>query len=318
MTPPRRFARLASTLLAAALALAGPAAARAQSAAPDLSLWQGERALADIATQLSFGRRAVGTPGHRRTADYIEAELHKDGAELVEQRWTSDASGQPHELVNIIGRLYPAKPRRIILATHYDSIIRAYRDPEHPDAPMPGADNSASGVALLLETARVLKSVKTPPPFGIDFVFFDGEEGPHSLGEGDPDFRPLGSPYFVRHLRDLYPAAGPVKAAVFDMVCYRHEELRPELSSLHYDLAEVTKFWNIGRALGPAFFRMEPMDTPIYDDQTALNDAGIPSFLVIGWNYEPWYNTTQDTLDKCSAAAMNAVGRSLISYIYEP
>ena len=304
------------------LVFATPLAALATSVAAqsnaDLALWQGQRALVDIERQLSFGVRAPDKPGHQRTMDYIEAELRRLDVEPREQRWNSSVAGQPHALVNIIARLFPENPQRLILGTHYDSIVRAYRDKERPNAPMPGANNSASGVALLLETARALKSVHTPPPWGVDLVFFDGEEGPISLGEGDPHWQPLGSPYFVRHLDDIYPGAKPAKAAIFDMVCWREEKLRPEQASLVNAPDEVAKFWKIGRTFAPTFFSAQPVDSPIYDDQIALADAHIPSFLVIGFEYEPWFNTTQDTVDKCSSDAMSAVGRTVFRYIYVP
>ncbi len=306
----RRFFLLAALLIATA--------ARAQTTAPDVSLWQGQRALADIAKQLSFGVRALDTPGHQKTIDYIEAELRRLGLEPSEQRWTSSIGGETHTLVNVIARLAPAAPRRLILGTHYDSIVRAYRDKDHPDAPMPGANNSASGVALLLETARAVTAAKTAPPYGIDFVFFDGEEGPVSLGAGDPHWQALGSPYFVRRLTDFYPATLPEKAAIFDMVCGRDEKLQPERASVTYAGDEVRKFWTIGRTFAPGFFSVEITPSPIFDDQIALNEARIPSFLVIGFDYEPWFNTTKDTLDKCSEQAMDAVGRSVIRYIYAP
>src|SRR6202041_2710035 len=147
-----------------------------------------------------------------------------------EQSWSSDIAGQHHAMTNIIAPIDPDAPRRMILGTHYDSIIRAYADKEHPEAPMPGANNSASGVALLLETARALSTLP-PPPVGVDFVFFDGEEGPKSLGEGDREWRPLGSPYFAQHLEDFYPNAKPEQAVLFDMVCYKNLELNEEQTS---------------------------------------------------------------------------------------
>jgi glutaminyl-peptide cyclotransferase len=292
--------------------------ATSQSAPPDVALWQGNRALADIAAQLSFGVRALGTPAHQKTIEFIESAMRASGAEPEEQHFTSQAGGQTHALVNIIAHFYPANPKRILLGTHYDSIVRAYRDKDHPDAPMPGANNSASGVALLLETARMLKAAKSPPPYGIDLVFFDGEEGPLSLGAGDPHWQPLGSPFFAAHLVDFYGAAPPEKAAIFDMVCWREEKLRPEQASLIYAGDEVDKFWSIGSHFAPGFFGNEPTTSPIFDDQIALDEAHVPAFLVIGFEYEPWFNTTGDTLDKCSEAAMNAVGRTLIRYIYAP
>jgi hypothetical protein len=300
-------------LIAAILLLALPA--RAQTNA-DIALWQGKRALEDIARLLSFGPRAPGTEGHQKTIDYITAEMKKLGINSTAQRWHSTVAGQSHDLTNVIARFAPDNPRRIILGTHYDSIIRAYRDPDHPEAPMPGANNSASGVALLLETARALRAAKAPPPAGIDFVFFDGEEGPIALGAGDPHWQPLGSPYFAQHLGELYPAAKPEQALIFDMVCWREEKLRPEQASLLYASDQVNRFWTIGRTFAPAFFSATPTSEPIFDDQIALNQARIPSFLVIGFEYEPWFNTTQDTLDKCSEAAMNAVGRTVMRYIY--
>ncbi len=298
------------------LLLATPAFAQVPS--PDVSTWQGQRALADITQQLSFGVRAMDAPGHQKTLDYIESEMAKLGIKTTRQSWTTNVGGPTHAMTNLVARFNPDNPKRLILGTHYDSIVRAYKDSAHPEAPMPGANNSASGVALLLETARALKAAKTPPPWGIDFVFFDGEEGPVSLGAGDPHWQPLGSPYFVTHLRDFYPAAKPAKAAIFDMVCYAQEKLRPEEASLLDASDEVNKFWTIGRTFAPAFFAAQPTPQPIYDDHIALNEAKIPSFLVIGFEYEPWFNTTQDTADKCSEAAMNGVGRTTLRYIYGP
>ncbi len=300
-------------LIALALLLALPAQAQTNA---DVALWQGKRALEDIAQLLSFGPRAPDTEGHRKTIDYIKAEMKKLGLGTTEQSWHSAVAGQSHDLTNVVARFAPGNPRRIILGTHYDSIIRAYRDRDHPEAPMPGANNSASGVALLLETARALKAAKAPPPTGIDFVFFDGEEGPIALGAGDLHWQPLGSPYFAEHLGELYPAAKPEQAVIFDMVCWREEKLKPEQASLLYASDQVNRFWTIGRTFAPAFFSGTPTSGPIYDDQIALNQARIPSFLVIGFEYEPWFNTTQDTLDKCSEAAMNAVGRTVMRYIY--
>ena len=306
--------RVAAALLC--FALAAPAAA--QAPAPDIAQWRGEGALADIVTQVSFGRRAIGTPGHEQTIAFIEAQLRALGIEPRRQSAEVAAGDATHAITNIVASLYPSAPQRIILATHYDSIIRAYRDRQHPDAPMPGANNSASGVALLLETARALKAQRAPPPLGVDFVFFDGEEGALSLGAGDPNFAPIGSPYFAQHLDEIYPKAKPSGAIDFDMVCWREMKLRPELGSLQVAGDQVRKFWTTARLFAPAYFTMDPTPREIYDDHVALVRAHIPAFLVIGFEYEPWYNTTQDTPDKCSADALAGVGRTLMQYLYAP
>lgn len=279
--------------------------------------WSGERAMDDIAAQLRFTPRSLDTPGHQQTIDYIELQLAKTPFNTVtKQSWTYRGdNGAEHAMTNVIARLAPSNPRRIIVATHYDSIVRAYRDDKKPNAPMPGANNSASGVAVLLETARVLGTLP-PPPVGIDMIFFDGEEGPKALGAGDPNWVALGSPYFAAHLGDFYPARKPESGVVFDMVCYRNLQLNPELSSFIYARTETSKFWNIGATIAPSAFLPRPTNYPVSDDHTALSLAGIPSFLVIDFEYEPWFNTTQDTIDKCSAASLAGVGRTLLRYLY--
>jgi len=295
--------------------------------------WNGNRAMNDIANQLTFGRRGLDTIGHEKTVVYIESQLAKTKASSVNgQQWidtgeTGNGSswlgwdakkthGPNHAMVNIVARFFPDNPRRIIIGTHYDSIVRAYADKNHPEAPMPGANNSASGVALLLETARALSAMKEPPPVGVDIIFFDGEEGPLSLGAGDRNWRALGSPFFAQHLSDIYPDEKPESAVLFDMVCYKNLKLRPEPSSVEAAKDKVEKFWNIGASISPSIFKAEPYPYKIEDDHDALMSVGIPSFLVIGFEYDPWFNTTQDTIDKCSKTNIEAVGRTLLKYIY--
>lgn len=316
MIPRRRLLHRAALTLATALTLAlSPVAAGAN---PRIELWDGQRAMHSIADLLRFTPRSLDAVGHQQTIAYIKAALAKTHAVVSTQRWVDrDDAGKPHHMTNIIARFQPANPRRVIVATHYDSIVRAYRDAHRPDAPMPGANNSASGVAVLLETARVL-SLLPKPPVGIDMIFFDGEEGPKSLGAGDPQWKAIGSPYFAAHLRDFYPHQKPEQAVVFDMVGYKDLHLKPEPFSLASAGPEVKKFWNIGKTIAPQAFSTQVTRYPISDDQTALAQAGIPSFLVIDFDYEPFFNTTQDTLDKCSAASLQAVGRTLLQYLYTP
>src|SRR5215470_1439150 len=214
MTPQtisRRLQKLSFALALPLLLLSSPGPAQAEV---KTELWDGERAMAVVGDLLRFTPRSMETPGHQQTIDFIKSELAKAKIEAVtQQRWvfrTSD--GKPFAMTNVIARLQPSNPSRVIVATHYDSIIKAYRDAKNPDAPMPGANNSSSGVALLLETARVLSEMPEAPPVGIDMIFFDGEEGPISMGAGDPNFRPVGSAHFAEHLTDFYPKTKPEQA----------------------------------------------------------------------------------------------------------
>ncbi|MBR0799238.1 M28 family peptidase [Bradyrhizobium jicamae] len=281
--------------------------------------WDGKRALDVIVDLLRFTPRSMETAGHQKTIDYITAELKKTKFDTItSQRWVAREAGRTMAMTNIIARFNPANPRRVIVATHYDSIIKAYRDSKSPDAPMPGANNSASGVAVLLETARVLSEMTDAPPVGIDMIFFDGEEGPISMGAGDPNFHSIGSPYFTEHLAEFYPKARPEKMLDFDMVCDRDLHLKAEQSGLRSAPAEVKKFWDIGMKIAPGAFEKDAAPYSIEDDHTAFQLAGIPSFVVIDFEYEPFYNTTEDTPDKCSVQSLEAVGRTLLQYLYLP
>jgi len=306
------------TLAAIAVAL-GLQSASAETQQDGIESFDGGRAMGLISEQMRFTPRSLDTAGHQQTIDFIKAELAKtNAADVVLQRWPyKTADGKSFAMTNIIARIDAANPRRMILATHYDSIVRAYADKTNPNGPMPGANNSASGVAVLLEIARVL-SLSAKPAIGVDMIFFDGEEGPKSLGAGDPEWHALGSPYFTAHLKDYYPNAKPEKAVVFDMVCDRDLKLKPEPSSVASALPEVQKFWRAGAEVAPSAFDARMTAYPISDDHTALAAAGIPSFLVIDFDYDPFFNTTQDTADKCSAESLEAVGRTTLRYLYLP
>jgi Zn-dependent M28 family amino/carboxypeptidase len=309
------------TKLAAALTLPLllSIALRSANAEINVDSWDGKRALAIIVDLLRFTPRAMETAGHQQAIDYIVAELKKTRFDTIKtQRWIAREAGRSMAMTNIIARFNPANPRRVIVATHFDSIIKAYRDSKNPDAPMPGANNSASGVAVLLETARVISQMPDAPPVGIDMIFFDGEEGPLSLGAGDPNFHSIGSPHFTERLAEFYPNAKPEKMLDFDMVCDRDLHLKIERSGLHSAPADVKKFWDIGMAIAPGAFEKQPAPYSIEDDHTAFQLAGIPSFVVIDFEYEPFYNTTEDTPDKCSVQSLEAVGRTLTQYLYTP
>lgn len=310
----RLAARGVAGLVAAAMACGGTAAPSREI--PMTIAWSGQRAMNDISTQLSFGVRALDSRGHERTVGFIVRELAATSARVSLQQWSETEGSETHHLTNIIARFDPKQPRRILLGTHYDSIARAYRDSMRPNAPMPGANNSASGVALLLETARVLSASRRRPNEGVDIVFFDAEEGPKSLGAGDPQWRALGSPYFARHIEENYLTGLPTESIIFDMVCYRRLQLFPEASSLQSEPDRVRAFWRLGREIAPSIFLDAPEAGPIGDDQTALIHAGIPSDLIIGFDYDPWFNTTKDTVDKCSASSLSAVGTTLLAYLF--
>ena len=283
-----------------------------------LVAWDGAEAMKHIHSLLRWTPRSIGTVGHAHTVNYIVQHLSSSRAVVMErQDWIARRDdGSTLQLTNVIGRYRPELRRRIILATHFDSIVSAYKDPDLRlrKEPMPGANNSASGVAVLLETMRAI-SRRTDVTVGVDFVFLDGEEGPYSLGEGDPNWYPLGSPHFAENLQSLYPTQLPEVAIVYDMVCKKNLRLYPEVHSVKSGGSEFRHLWDVGKETAPQVFQDGPPVGPIGDDQVALAAKGIPSILVIDFDYSPWFNTTKDTADKCSTGSLEAVGRATLLYI---
>jgi len=274
----------------------------------------GEELIARVHEQLALGPRYLTAPGHTRLQDILTHEMRAFADGVLVQSWDAlSAEGSAtYHLKNIIGRFAPENPRRIILAAHYDTRRYADRDLFHAGSPMPGANDGASGVAILLELARHLKEAPDKPDIGVDIIFFDGEEGDEKLKENSA-WRPIGSQYFRDHLRDIYPDAKPEMGVVLDMVCDKNLELLPEPSSVESAPAAVKTFWELGERIAPRAFA-ERKSVRIVDDHTSLQEAGIPSFLVIDFSYAP-FHTTRDTADKCSGGSLETVAKTVFSYI---
>lgn len=279
------------------------------------TLFDGKEMLALIDQQLRYGPRYLSATGHKKVQRFLLAEMKELAQEVETQTWEHiSTGGKKYELTNIIGRLYPTQERRIVLATHYDSKKLAGKDRKRPDQPVPGANDSASGVAVLVELVRILTNSQVVPNIGIDIVFFDGEEGEEDQGEDYTYWKPLGSTYFVEHLNELYGDSKPIAGIVLDMVCDKDLRILKERSSVQNTPAQVEIFWDIGRKVNESVFQNQ-VGQEIQNDHTPLNQVGIPSFLVIDFEY-PYFHTTNDTLDKCSVKSMETVANAVFDYLY--
>ncbi|MEW6566996.1 MAG: M28 family peptidase [Chloroflexota bacterium] len=278
------------------LALALSIAACSVPSSPQPSeLFSGEIALQLVAVQMDFGPRVPGSPAHQATGDWILDQLQQAG-------WETDAQTFEVEglhLRNLIGRAGPASGEPYLLGAHYDTRPFADRDPAFPDRPVPGANDGASGVAVLLELARVLDTQRLPQPVWL--VFFDGEDGGGLAGR---DWL-LGSRYFAHHL-----TAHPAAVVVVDMVGDADLGLYFEQNS---DLALASAIWATANQLGYQAFIPFPKYA-IYDDHVPFLELGIPAVDIIDFDYPHWH-TTQDTLDKVSAGSFEQVGRTLQTWL---
>ncbi|MBI4225678.1 fused MFS/spermidine synthase [Candidatus Roizmanbacteria bacterium] len=278
-----------------------------------IAIFNANRAMSYIRQQLSFGPRHLRAQGHKRTQEFLISELKKLSDDVVIQKWNHQSTdGEIDALKNIIGRFNPQEEKRIILGSHYDTKRFAVKDEKSPEDLVPGANDGASGVALLLEIAQFLSNTDLPPRAGVDIVFFDGEEGEEDLSK--KDWTPLGSQHFAKEVDTIYPNKKPIIGIVVDMICDRDLNIFMEENSLDYANRQVKDFWKIASRNWPFYF-FEKTKYRIFDDHSSLYSVGIPSFLIIDFDY-PYFHTTQDTVDKCSEKSLKIVGDSILLYIY--
>ncbi len=254
--------------------------------------FSGDEALELASVQLEFGNRIPGTQAHRQAGDWISGELESHGwlPSIQEFRY------QGVQLRNIIGKssdMNASSP--IIIGAHYDTRPHADKDPSHPSQPVPGANDGASGVAVLLELANVLEFNELRQPVWL--VFFDGEDS----GNIDGWDWIVGSTYFVEHLTST-----PEAVVIVDMVGDEELQLYYEHNS---DENLAQEIWGIAGELGYASFIAEEKYSMI-DDHTPFLRAGIPAVDIIDFDY-PFWHTTEDTLDKISVSSLEQVGRTL-------
>ena len=257
--------------------------------------FDGQRAYADVQTQVAFGPRIVGTDGHSKAVEWIQGELVQAGWQVEIQE--SETLGHP--IKNIVAKRSGATPR-VILGAHYDTRMHADQDPnpENGLQPVPGANDGASGVAVLLELARTL------PENSVDtwLVFFDAEDN----GDIESWDWILGSREFVKN-NSLQPHA----VVVVDMIGDADLNIYKEYNS---DPALTDEIWAVAKSLGYENVFIPDYKYSMLDDHTPFNEAGIPAVDIIDFDYRYWH-TTEDTANKVSPASLAAVGKTLWTWI---
>jgi spermidine synthase len=262
----------------------------------------GKEMLAVADQDARYGPRTLGAPGHDQMRDFLLAEMKVLAEDVKAQSWSSAGSdGKTYERTNIIGRFYSSEERRVILAARYDS-----GSPDLREAP---------GVALLVELARSLGSSPVAPSVGLDLVFLDGAGNEDPSGK-DGHSQPLGAAYFARHLDEIYGSSKPVSAIVLDGVCAKDLRILKEQSSVKNAPAQVEALWGIGRRINSRIFQ-DRIGQEVANDQTALNQAGIPSILLTGWD-DRGARVVGDVPGGCSPGSMESVAQALSEYLRLP
>lgn len=270
-----------------------------------------DRAFRRLQELCAFGPRNHDSAGKAKAEEWIQKALKDAGAEVTIHSFqhTPKGSTQSTTFRNIIGRIGTQQTQRVMIGTHYDTRSTADKDPDESrrGEPIIGANDGASGVAVLLEMAELWK--EQPPPVGVDLIFFDGEDFGH-----DPQLEDyfLGSRAWVRDHPEYRAAWG----VVLDMVGDADFRIMKEKDSLLRAPSTVERLWNAALRVRSTGL-VEDRGGLVFDDHTAFLDQGIPVVLLIDFKYQ-WFHTTADTPDKCSPDSLGQVGRAVMEAVEAP
>ncbi len=292
---------------AAALALALACTTRGGASRP--REFDGARAFGYLEQQLQFGPRIPGTPAHERTGDWLLERLRAT-ADTVEIQAITHVTrrGATLHLRNFLARFRPppAATERVLLLAHWDTRPHADQSANlgQQRLPVPGANDGASGVALLLGVADALKAKPPAPSLGVDLLFVDGEDyGDFATDSNDVL---IGSRYFAAH-QPPPPGYPPLFAVLFDMVADKDQQFYYEGNSQAFAPEVVDRVWHTAAELGYRRTFLPGVKHTLIDDHVALQRAGIHAIDVVDFDY-PYWHTTEDTIDKVSAASLQVVG----------
>ena len=309
--PVRAFARIGVALALALLPGCG-----AGEEQPQRPTFDGQAAMQLVERQVAFGPRVPGTPAHDEALAWLVDTLGALADTVVVEPFTHvTTAGDTLRLSNVVASFSPSAPSRVLLAAHWDTrpVAEKDPDPERRDEPIPGANDGASGVAVLLEVARALHAQPLAEPYGVDILLLDGEDyghDPRTFGTRAEDMY-LGAKEYARaHADDL-----PLFAILIDLVGDKEPRFPKEGYSLDYAPEVVRRVWGAAADLGYSKEFPDRSRGYVTDDHFFLNQAGIRTVDIIDLDYPEWH-THADTPAAMSAASLDAVGEVLLEVLY--
>jgi len=279
---------------------------------PGSPAFDGAAALSLVEEQLSFGPRVPGMDGHAAQLAWMLDHLSAATPVIVADTFQHvTASGDSLALTNVMARFAPEERRRLLILAHWDTRPTADQasDPALRDTPIPGANDGASGTAVLLALATLL--AENPPPVGVDLLFVDGEDyGP------DVEDMLLGARRYADTLGD---DDRPVYGLLLDMVGDANPSFPVEGYSAQAANVIVQKVWRAAERLGYRDFFPTAVGRNLMDDHVPLIEAGVPTANLIDFTYGPnnaYWHTADDRLEHVSAATLGMVGEVVTELIY--
>lgn len=303
-SPPAAPSRPTATDISTAEPALAPTATEMPTLEPNPELtavppttFSGQRAYEFVVRQTEFGFRPTGSAAGWSTGNWIIEELGTAGWYIETQEFVY----QGVTARNIIGKSPNGKDRPIIiLGAHYDTRRKADQDPQNPGEPVLGANDGASGTAVLLELASSLELDRIP--YEVWLAFFDAEDN----GNLDGWEWIVGSTYLASQL-----STDPEFVIVIDMVGDRYQQIYYERNSEPELMAQV---WAVANGLGYGDAFIPTHRHAMLDDHIPFARRGIPVVDIIDFDY-PYWHTTGDTIDKVDARSLERVGRTVEAFL---
>lgn len=287
------------------------------SIANEPAQFSGTRAMEYLEAICELGPRPSGSEGMEKQRELLIRHFQKAGATVFRQAFRSrdGRNGDWVRMENLIVSWHPERNDRVLLGAHYDTRPYPDRDRRDPRGIFLGANDGASGVAVLMELADSVAELKGT--VGVDFVLFDAEE---YVFEERRDSYCLGSLFFARQYASSRKA-GTISYAyrcgvILDMVGDRNLTIWQEQQSVdwHDTRPVVESIWATAKQLQIQEFVPRPKYF-INDDHVPLRmTGGIPTCDIIDFDYPHWH-TTQDIPENCSAHSLGLVGRVILSWL---
>jgi len=309
MTRKSFLSRLLAAGPAVALILLSCASSGTQRTGPE---FDGGSAMEYLVKQVSFGPRVPGSIASTECRRYLVDFFHNLRLEVDTLPFihTDKTTGKAISMCNILVHFTgtAAGPKdNYLLAAHYDSRPRAEYDPDTTkrNEAIPGANDGASGVAVLMELGNLLTAQKSR--VNIDMVILDGEDWGRP---GDLDEYFLGAKAMLNQdIKGKYEFA-----ILVDMIGDSDLKIYREEYSNKYSPKVTDLVWNTAAELKENRF-IDSVGYGVQDDHLSFMTVNLPAAVIIDFNY-PYWHTTQDTPDKCSPESLRAVGRVLSTILY--
>ncbi len=270
--------------------------------------FDGQRALQNIAAQLAYGpREPTNINAKQNTLRYIQQTLETHSDQITSQTFEAHGLKGTNVWASFVNRKTKGNVGRIMLGAHWDTRPRSDQEKMRikQKIPTPGANDGASGVAVLLELARIFAI--NPPPVTVDLVFFDLED----MGNINNLPFSIGSREFISRNPFYRPGAG----VILDMVCDKNLSIPKELYSKTQAAQLLNRIWEIAEAQNSTVFK-DKDGTYIQDDHIPFLEAGIPVVDLIHYPFPSYWHTSEDTFDKCSSQSLQQVGNVISSLVY--